>query len=69
MCKNKGGLMNNKFDKMGEYNQIRYAKQNAQIMTIHKTMTNLVMDTSTSATKLTNLRSAREQSNKSTTKQ
>ena len=47
MCKNKGRLMNNKFDKMGEYNQIRYAKQNAQIMTIHKTMTNLVMDTST----------------------
>ena len=36
--------MNNKFDKMGEYNQNRSAKQNAQIMTIHKTMTNLVMD-------------------------
>ena len=47
MCKNKGRLMNNKFDKMCEYNQNRSAKQNAQIMTIHKTMTNLVMDTST----------------------
>ena len=55
--------MNNKFAKIGEYNQIRSTKQNAQIMTIHKTMTNLVMDTSTSATKITNLRSAREQFN------
>lgn len=33
------------------------------IMTIHKTMTDLVIDTSASATKITNLRSAREQLN------